>query len=79
MNENANLIAQFLIGSRMPPEKTRELHEAIELAVESKQPSAVIDALLALCETGECAVCGSIICPHGEPLHFHHDGCPACD
>ena len=18
-------------------------------------------------------------CPHNEPLHFHHDGCPACD
>lgn len=28
---------------------------------------------------GECIICGSIICPHGEPLHYHHDGCPACD
>ena len=18
-------------------------------------------------------------CPHGEPLHYHHDGCPTCD
>ena len=17
-------------------------------------------------------------CPYGEPLHYHHDGCPAC-
>jgi len=17
-------------------------------------------------------------CPHSEPLHFHHDGCPSC-
>ena len=17
-------------------------------------------------------------CPHGEPFHFHHDGCPSC-
>lgn len=27
---------------------------------------------------GECSECGEICCPHGEPLHFHHDGCPAC-
>ncbi len=25
----------------------------------------------------ECSICGIIIC--GEPLHFHRDGCPACD
>lgn len=25
-----------------------------------------------------CAVCARVFCPHGEPLHFHHDGCPAC-
>lgn len=18
-------------------------------------------------------------CPHKEPLHYHHDGCPVCD
>jgi len=27
----------------------------------------------------ECMECGVIECPHHEPLHFHHDGCPACD
>jgi len=21
---------------------------------------------------------GIIACPHAEPLHYHHDGCPAC-
>jgi len=20
-----------------------------------------------------------IMCPHSEPLHYHHDGCPSCD
>ncbi len=25
----------------------------------------------------ECEVCGLFEC--GEPLHFHHDGCPNCD
>ena len=38
----------------------------------------IIDALLSHCDDGECYTCGQIICPHGEPLHFHHDGCPAC-
>lgn len=38
----------------------------------------MIDALLAHCDDPECFTCGKIICPHSEPLHFHHDGCPAC-
>lgn len=25
-----------------------------------------------------CDQCGDIFCPWGEPLHFHHDGCPCC-
>jgi hypothetical protein len=32
------------------------------------------------CEGGEeCYVCAAVACPDGEPLHFHHDGCPMCD
>jgi hypothetical protein len=27
---------------------------------------------------GECWPCGEKACPFREPLHFHHDGCPAC-
>jgi len=27
----------------------------------------------------ECLACGERDCPHGEPLHYHHDGCPACE
>lgn len=27
----------------------------------------------------ECLVCGEHDCPHGEPLHYHHDGCPMCE
>jgi hypothetical protein len=26
----------------------------------------------------ECVFCGADYCPYGEPLHWHHDGCPAC-
>lgn len=25
-----------------------------------------------------CESCAKVFCPHGERLHFHHDGCPAC-
>lgn len=28
--------------------------------------------------TSECTGCGARDCPYGEPLHYHHDGCPAC-
>jgi hypothetical protein len=30
------------------------------------------------CPEAECLECGARECPYGEPLHFHHDGCPAC-
>ena len=29
-------------------------------------------------DDGECMACAQKECPHGEPLHWHHDGCPAC-
>lgn len=33
---------------------------------------------LAECDDPECMICAIAYCPHYEPLHFHHDGCPAC-
>lgn len=31
------------------------------------------------CESdGECGLHGIMECKHGEPFHYHHDGCPAC-
>lgn len=41
---------------------------------------AMVDALLNHCDKdgGECHVCSQIVCPHKDPLHFHHDGCPSC-
>lgn len=29
-------------------------------------------------EDAECTKCGADACPHGEPMHWHHDGCPSC-
>jgi hypothetical protein len=39
-----------------------------------------VDNMLNECTDGggECAVCASIICPHYDRLHFHHDGCQSC-
>lgn len=31
------------------------------------------------CQVDECMVCSWRDCPHAEPLHYHHDGCPCCD
>ena len=49
-----------------------------EAADEIERLQKALDALLAHCEDPECAKCGAAICPHSEPFHFHHDGCPAC-
>jgi hypothetical protein len=29
------------------------------------------------CDDPECLTCGYLMCPLEEPMHFHHDGCPA--
>lgn len=30
------------------------------------------------CTESSCYACAQRACPHHEPLHYHHDGCPAC-
>lgn len=30
------------------------------------------------CDEDECWICAIRDCPYHEPLHYHHDGCPAC-
>lgn len=32
------------------------------------------------CDDGddECMLCAMDDCPHEDPLHYHHDGCPSC-
>lgn len=37
-----------------------------------------LDAMLKHCPDAECTECGEAICPHGDGMHFHHDGCPSC-
>jgi hypothetical protein len=71
-------VTEMILAMHMP-EMTPEviaLHEQIEQA---KEAGTLNNALLIQCTNDECILCGAIVCPHGEPLHFHHDGCPACD
>lgn len=32
----------------------------------------------AVCPREECITCAERDCPHKDPLHYHHDGCPSC-
>lgn len=52
--------------------------ENILLKAEIQRLHGVVDKLLAHCPDAECSTCAEAVCPHGEPFHFHHDGCPAC-
>ncbi|MCK9371159.1 hypothetical protein M0R04_14705 [Candidatus Dojkabacteria bacterium] len=54
-----------------------------ELKIRNLEPINFIKALethpaTKFCEDDECIYCGYRDCPHHEPLHYHHDGCPAC-
>ena len=69
---------------RKPSEVYREVHGAMMSARVLRQlerRETQLDALLNHCDkqNGECGFCGETVCPYGETLHFHHDGCPACD
>lgn len=48
------------------------------LRAENDHKTRQLDHLLQHCGDAECDKCAEIICPEHEPLHFHHDGCPAC-
>ena len=37
-----------------------------------------LEALHDECDIPECCECAILDCPTQEPLHYHHDGCPAC-
>jgi septal ring factor EnvC (AmiA/AmiB activator) len=53
----------------------RELAEA---KAEAERLRDNVCQLIDHCPDAECGTCGMAACPYGEPLHFHHDGCPAC-
>ena len=60
-------------------DKLKELFRDAE-ADGDPETRAAVDRLLNSCDQhgGECTECSGIICPYGDRLHFHHDGCPSC-
>lgn len=47
--------------------------------VPEESDKAADDVLNACANIEYCEQCADVCCPFGEPLHFHHDGCPACE
>lgn len=54
-----------------------DVHERLRCAKLDNLPAEELDVILAQCPDAECPECAVIICPLGDPMHFHHDGCPA--
>ena len=77
----ATLRAAVAWMNKMAPDHMNDAMEIIDAqAAEIERMETIANALLNHCDKdgGECRECGRICCPHGESLHFHHDGCPAC-
>jgi hypothetical protein len=56
-----------------------DAHKSMLVALESGAVHGCeLDAAIQECDDHECLTCGALFCPYGEPLHFHHDGCPCC-
>lgn len=55
-----------------------DVHQRLAMALITKQRPAVTDKILNECENMECDLCARLCCDHGDPMHFHHDGCPSC-
>ena len=74
-DELERLTAELAEAQGNKAEQARHCQGLMAQLIEAREK---MDRLLAHCPDAECHTCGEIVCPHGEPLHFHHDGCPAC-
>lgn len=54
------------------------LHLSIARVLRERGPGPEADKALATCSDAECRSCSILVCPHSDPMHFHHDGCPSC-
>lgn len=72
-------IKQSLELAAQNPRTTPEVQQLLrDAAGEIGRLDALANGLLNHCGDPECFTCGELVCPHGEPMHFHHDGCPVC-
>ena len=72
MNVFDRIAERFKSANSIPIERTHIT------AGEWEEIGRIVVGLLDHCPYAECQECAELICPHREPLHFHHDGCPAC-
>jgi hypothetical protein len=54
-------------------------HVLIRQAMQGHWDDRDLVAALAACPDMECQECARIVCFSGDPMHFHHDGCPSCE
>lgn len=86
--------SQPVFAALRPSDRASWLSVGTEVVAEVDAKDAAIAALkaklseldiahrggnLSDCPVHECDMCGILDCPRSEPLHYHHDGCPACD
>lgn len=71
------LLARFTVTTRVPTlDELRAWNDADQRALLDQIPGhPSLDA----CDVDECSVCAVRDCPAAEFMHYHHDGCPACD
>lgn len=56
-------------------------HEAdLLIAVAEVNKAEILDRIrdFFLAIDKESEIAAMMVCPHGEPMHFHPDGCPSC-
>lgn len=60
-------------------DRVDRVHETLKFLIERGCSERLFVRVLNMCPDPECDECGKLVCINGEPLHFHHDGCPGCD
>jgi hypothetical protein len=60
-------------------ERAERVHTVLKYLLERRCSKRLFEKVLNMCPDPECDDCGRLVCINGEPLHFHHDGCPGCD
>lgn len=61
-----------------PPKAIKECVDEIDIKPINFEKELKTHPKTKDCEEPECIFCGYRDCPHSEPLHYHHDGCPCC-
>lgn len=72
-------VAEVLDGLKDAVTRQDRIHTVLRFLLERGCSKQLFEKVLNMCPDPECDECGKLVCINGEPLHFHHDGCPGCD